>query len=121
MLDKKLVNKLGGVQGDVPVTTVDSLTPGGKLTARRIVAYGESTGHHHELIGECDVYEVKRDVGGQLFEGLEVVVVEDKPVQLFHKSNGEHLPLQLVPGIYFIPLEIQQVEYDGSKERRIAD
>ena len=75
-------NSVGAVQGDVPMIRVDDLTDGGKKTDMRIVAYGESTGHHHEIRGECEVYEVERDVAGNLFRGLEVVVGSE-PVELY--------------------------------------
>jgi len=120
-MTSKTIGKLGGVQGDVPILRVDSLTPGGKPTKNRIVAYGEGTGHHHEIQGDCDVMEVERDIAGQLFKGLEVIVTEDKPGQLYHKSGGEHDTIELTPGLYFIPTDTQQVEYDGENERRVAD
>lgn len=118
---KKQVGKLGAPQGDVPVLRIDSLTPGGKPTDKRIVAYGEATGHHHEIRGECEVLEVERDIAGQLFKGLEVVVTPDKPGELYHKSKGDHYTIKFTPGIYFIPTDIHQVEYDGRHERRVLD
>lgn len=114
------IGELGAPQGDVPILRVQNRTPG-KPTTQRIVAYGESTGHHHEIQGKCEVVEVERDFYGQLFKGLEVIVTEEKPGWLYHKSGGEHYTIEFTPGIYFIPTETQQVEYDGSKERRIAD
>lgn len=114
-------NSLGGVQGDVPIRKISDLTPSGKPSNIRIVAYGEATGHHHELRGDCDVFEVQRKVAGQLFKGLEVVVTDDHPVELWHKSNGEHDAITLAPGYYFIPTDVQQVEYDGENERRVYD
>lgn len=115
------IGPLGSPQGDVPVIRVQNRTPGGKVTNRLIVAYGEATGHHHEIQGECEVVEVERDFCGQLFKGLEVIVTEEKPGRLYHKSGGEHYTVEFVPGIYFVPTETQQVEYDGAKERRVAD
>ena len=108
-------------QGDIPVITVESLSPSRKPTNLRFVGIGESTGHRHEIVGECELYEVERDFYGQLFRGLEVIVATDSPVCLRHNSGGEHGDLELAPGIYFIPLDIQQVEYDGEKERRALD
>ena len=115
------IGPLGGVQGDVPILRIDSLTPGRKKTSRRIVALGEGTGHHHEIRGGCEVLEVERNVAGQLFKGLEVIVTEEAPGKLVHKSAGEHDPIELAPGLYFIPTETQQVEYDGAEERRVID
>lgn len=115
------VSDLGAPQGDVPIRKVDVLTPGGKLTSKRIVALGETTGHHHEILGECQVYEVARNFGGSLFPGFEIVVGE-APVSLFHKSGGEHDTIEMTPGVWFIPAPgYQQVEYDGRNERRVMD
>ena len=115
-------NIIGAVQGDVPLLRVDSLTPNGKATENRIVAVGESTGHHHQIVGECERYEVQRSIGGNLFRGLEVVVIDGNPVTLEHTSGGEHFTVEMTSGIYFIPAPgQQQVEYDGENERRVMD
>lgn len=117
----KKIGPLGGVQGDVPIIAVENQSENGKATKQRIVAYGEQTGHHHEIRGECEVFEVERNIANQLFVGLEVIVAPEKEVEIFHKSNGEHDTIQLMPGVWFIPTDIQQVEYDGAKERRVTD
>ena len=115
-------NALGAVQGDVPILRVAAISDGAKATARRIVALGETTGHHHALVGECQVYEVTRSLAGQLFPGLEVVVTEGQPVHIEHNSDGDHAAIEMTPGIYFIPAPgYQQVEYDGADERRVLD
>lgn len=116
------LGNLGGVQGDVPILKVGGLSANGKITKERIVAFGEVTGHHHQIVGKCDVYEVERDIAGQLFNGFEVVVVEGQPVKIEHNSGGEHYAVEMAPGIYFIPGPgFQQVEYDGENERRVMD
>lgn len=113
-------NRIGAVQGDVPVLRIDALTDGGTPTERRIVAYGETTGHHHEIQGEVECYEVTRDIAGNLFPGLEVVVTG--PARIVHNSSGEHHAIEMTPGLYFIPAPgFQQVEYDGENERRVLD
>lgn len=115
-------NPVGAVQGDVPIIRVTKRTKGGKRTAKRTVAYGETTGHHHSIVGEVTCYDVTREVGGQLFPGMEIVVVEGKPAHIEHNSNGEHNTIEMTPGIYFIPGPgHQQVEYDGENERRVQD
>ena len=114
-------NKFGAIQGDVPILRVITRTKGGKKTDKRIVAYGEVTGHHHQIVGECEVYEVERTIKDQLFPGFEVVVA-DSPVTIVHNSGGEHYTVEMTPGIYFIPAPgFQQVEYDGENERRMSD
>jgi len=123
MITKNIVksNKMGAVQGDVPILKIETLTPNGEPTTTRIVAYGEATGHHHAIMGECEVLEVERDIAGRFFKGFEVIVTDGNPVHLYHKSEGEHDTIELLPGFYFIPLDIQQVEYDGENERRVLD
>lgn len=117
-----VTNKIGAVQGDVPILRVDERTPDGKRTTKRIVALGEVTGHHHQIFGDVECYEVSRSVAGTLFPGLEVVVVEGKPARIEHNSGGEHYTIEMTPGVYFIPGPgFQQVEYDGENERRMLD
>ena len=113
-------NPQGAVQGDVPILRIETLTEGGKLTKNRIVAFGETTGHPHQIKGLVECYEVPRRIGDNLFPGLEIVVIE--PATIEHNSGGEHYTIEMVPGRYFIPGPgFQQVEYDGVNERRVAD
>ncbi len=121
-MKKVIANSIGAVQGDVPIVRISKLTKGGKRTEQRVVALGEVTGHHHQIVGEVDVYEVERKVGGELFPGFEVVVVEGKPATIEHNSGGEHYTVEMTPGLWFIPAPgHQQVEYDGVNERRVMD
>lgn len=120
-MNTKIVGKYGAPQGDVPIVKVNSLADGALLTNNRIVAYGEQTGHHHQIVGGAQVYEVEREFYGQLFKGLDVVVSEGVDASLFHNSGGEHDTIVFTPGIWFIPTETQQVEYDGENERRVYD
>lgn len=107
------VNKLGAFQGDVVIhrIDVDAIPSDAKPTQNRIVAYGEATGHHHVIEGECDVLE-------NLF-GFVVKVAEPNTAKLVHIGN-EHETIEITPGIYWIPREAQ-VEYDGEEERRVCD
>lgn len=117
-----ITSPFGACQGDVPILRVASLSEGATPTKERIVAYGETTGHHHEIIGDVDCFQVVRTLEGQLFKGMEVVVTEGKPAHIFHNGGGEHATIEMTPGIYFIPAPgQQQVEYDGAQERRVMD
>lgn len=110
-------NKFGAPQGDVPILKVGNLSKNAKKTKNRTVALGEVTGHHHTIYGKCATYETMREIEGQLFPGLEVVVTET--VELRHQ---EHDAIEMTPGIYFIPAPgHQQIEYDGEQERRVMD
>lgn len=120
--NKIVSNKVGAVQGDVPILRLAALPAGTKPTQTRIVAYGETTGHHHEVVGVCERYEVETTLAGQLFKGLAVVVTDGHPVRLHHNSDGDHADIELLPGVHFIPATgFQQVEYDGADERRVMD
>ena len=72
-------NILGFVQGDVIGHYVKSIPEGAKVTKERIVAYGESTGHHHIVQGVREVYEVK--------EGFYFVVAPEENATLVHIGN----------------------------------
>lgn len=103
------VNDVGAFQGDVAVFRIKELPAGAKKTKNRTVAYGEATGHHHTVVGECEAYEVK--------DGLVFVVADEEEVTLTHQ---EHDTVTLETGIWFCPT-ISQVEYDGANERRVLD
>jgi hypothetical protein len=103
------VNKFGAFQGDVAIIKLDELPEGAKPTNKRTVAYGEVTGHHHTVVGECDAY--------QLPNGLVFVVTNGQEAILTHQ---EHDPVTLSTGIWFCPTT-SQVEYDGENERRVLD
>ena len=106
-------NKLGAFQGDVVIHKIagNKIPADAEPTKNRIVAYGEATGHHHMIEGECDVYE-------NLF-GFAVKVAEPNTATLVH-IGGEHETIEMTPGTYWIPKEAQ-VEYDGAEERRVLD
>jgi hypothetical protein len=117
----KKANEYGAVQGDVPILRLAALPAGAVQTQRRIVAYGEVTGHHHEITGQVECYECEVSLAGQLFKGL-AVVVADVPARIEHNSGGEHAAIEMTPGVYFIPGPgQQQCEYDGAAERRVLD
>jgi hypothetical protein len=104
-------NKIGFVQGDVIGHYVSELPAEAKLSKQRIVAYGESTGHHHIVEGVKEAYEVA--------EGFYFVVAPEENATLVHIGN-DHDTIKLLPGIIYVPRE-SQVEYDGEEERRVLD
>lgn len=120
-------------QGDVLLVPVDdSEADGAKAKprdkGRLIVAYGEVTGHAHQVM----------EAGSAIFDGKRAVLVKDAPAkdrtaeiltakggailvrafkgaQLVHE---EHAPIDLKPGTYrYIP----QTEHTPWGERRVAD
>ena len=101
------------IQGDVPVIQIDSIPTGGQVSANRIVAYGESTGHDHRIVGDVVCYE---------YTDKWVFAIGENGAELVHTSNGEHAPVALDANtVVMIPRGIQQREYDGEYERRVLD
>lgn len=82
---------------------------------RVILAYGEVTGHAHEVIGDL----VSDDAlpASALFEepdGTRFLVV-NRPCTLRHKEHG---PIALAPGAYRV---VRQREYSPEAIRNVAD
>lgn len=111
-MNAKKTNRLGAVQGDVPIIRIDRLPEDAKPTENRIVAYGETTGHNHQVQGVKEAYENPA--------GFYFVVAPDEKAEMVHTSNGDHGTIEMAPGLYFVP-RVTQVEYDGEMERRVAD
>lgn len=83
---------------------------------RTILAYGEVTGHAHEVIAATAIGE-DHVPPMQLFEepdGSRLLVVRG-PATLRHEEHG---PIALAPGQYEV---IRQVEYTPSAIRQVAD
>jgi hypothetical protein len=104
-------NKFGFVQGDVIGQYITELPADVKPTKQRIVAYGESTGHHHIVEGVKTAFENPA--------GFYFVVAPEETASLVHIGN-DHDTIEMIPGTVFIPRE-SQVEYDGAEERRVLD
>lgn len=89
---------------------------------RTILAYGEVTGHAHEVIAGTDIERHQARYGDdvppmQLFEepdGSRLLVVRG-PATLRHEEHG---PIALVPGHYEV---IRQREYAPGALRFVAD
>lgn len=82
--------------------------------ADKTLKLGETTGHHHTLIGEG--VQVLGDM-----DGVQWVVVTEEEVELQHLPlpGVEHNTVPVPPGVWFVPV---QVEDDGEADlRRIAD
>lgn len=94
-------------QGDVLLVPVHRIPEGAKLEKKRkTVAYGEVTGHHHDLVGtEVEIYALE----DQLFAKV------GQDVQITHQ---EHSALAVDEGLYEI--RIQQ-EYTPQEVRRVLD
>lgn len=82
----------------------------GERTKRLTLAFGEATGHAHQLRGDLEVLEKPGPAGRWLFRVHSPSVL----------SHEEHERMVLEPGVY---LKVNQVEYDPFREMivRVAD
>jgi len=96
-------------QGDVIGRAIQAIPPTAtKKSGRAIVAYGEVTGHTHEILGEgVEVYEE----AGLLY----VAVPHGGTIR-----HEEHHPITLHPGQYRIGI-VQEYDHFAEEARRVAD
>lgn len=101
-------------QGDVLLRAVDSIPAGAKPVARDngrvILAYGEVTGHAHQIADPDAVGAVLLTVA----ESATFLRLAKK-AQLVHEEHG---PIDLAPGTYAV---YRQVEHTAWGERRVLD
>jgi hypothetical protein len=102
-------------QGDVLIQRVRTRAPKGRQVTdqgRVILAYGEVTGHAHEIVAPPDELPP-----AQLFEepdGTRYLFV-DRACALVHQEHG---PIALAPGVYRV---VRQREYSPEAIRNVAD
>jgi|SRR5579883_165718 hypothetical protein len=94
-------------QGDVLIAATDAIPPEATRSQKRVLAYGEVTGHSHR-VEEPEKAEVW-ECGGERF--LKLIAA----TRIIHE---EHRPITLGPGIYRV---WQQREYSPQAIRRIWD
>ena len=97
-------------QGDVLLRKITKLPEGMKpsqpIDGRLILAYGETTGHHHSVTANV----------ATLFEdGNKMVLAVREPTILDHQ---EHAQVEIMPGIYWV---VRQREYTPQAIRRVLD
>jgi len=105
-------------QGDVLVVALDEFPKGVDSSKMKkynhadqlVLAYGETTGHHHTVVGNSKVAEaLKEEYGEDIFFEL------DKPSALTH---DEHDTVELPAGKY---QKVQQQEYSPDAYRDVRD
>lgn len=112
---KKMSRPTQGHQGDVLFTPIDKIPTGLKRSKEAILAYGEVTGHKHEILDEVDYY---------LSDGSDPWVVGfldvKKEVDIVHE---DHEGITIYPGKYEIrnQCEIEVNEEDKEIFRRVLD
>ena len=96
-------------QGDIFIESVSQIPKSATPHTSRIVAYGEVTGHKHQVVE--DYVDMFIDSDGHIWAS------SSKPWSLTH---DEHDPIEFAPGIYCLS---RQREYDPVKEehRIVAD
>lgn len=92
-------------QGDVFLFPIEKLPEGVKPEDTKTVAYGEVTGHHHDLVGTAQVYSLENQLFAEV--GEDVVI-----------THQEHSQLAVEKGLYEI--RIQQ-EYTPEEIRNVLD
>jgi hypothetical protein len=105
---KVKTNKFGAFQGDIVMHYIKKLPHSAKKTNNRVVAFGETTGHYHEVQGVNTAYE---DDKGFYFQ-----IAPAEKAEIVH-VGGEHDPIEMAPGLIFIPRE-SQVEFDPVEDAR---
>lgn len=98
-------------QGDILFTRVEALPGKAKRQKSRVIAEGEATGHHHELM----VGEMYR-----LDDKVFVVIPDDVPDGSTVVVHPEHGPLILSPGVYEVDYQIEVDPFTGLS-RRVLD
>jgi hypothetical protein len=97
-------------QGDVLIVpaaiNLDGAKPIQPTRNAHILAYGESTGHHHSVSTEtCGLF----DLAGK------TVLVVAEPTPLMHQEHGA---IEIAPGQYWVVI---QREYTPQAIRRVTD
>jgi hypothetical protein len=104
-------------QGDVKIKMISSLPEGNKTDAKdnglAVLAYGEVTGHKHQVIeGQVNFYTIGDSTN--MFSPKYLEVLSDTALVV----HEEHTQIPLVKGLYEISI---QREYFPEEIRNVAD
>lgn len=94
--------------GDLLIREIDAIPKDAKRVKTNILALGESTGHTHQLIGECKVFENKE--GKKFFQSNE-------ELELIHQ---EHKPITIEAGTFEVLIEREYSPFD-EEIRQVQD
>lgn len=75
-----------------------------------VVAYGESTGHSHKIVGKIVAY-----IPNTTNQLIVVEVLEESTI--YHEEHG---PITLPPGKYYID-QVQEYDHFREEARRVVD
>lgn len=96
-------------QGDVLMRRIEKVNGKEVAKGKYTLAFGEVTGHHHDIVGDCVVFKNGETVQDSLVgegNGQLVIEVGNNGATLTHQ---EHDHLQIPKGVYEVVL---QREYD---------
>lgn len=91
------------VQGDVMLLPINTMPTNGTDAKTKILAYGETSGHRHELFGECDVVESD---GAMYVNAKGVLMLEHVKGD---RTLADHNVIEVPQGLYRVVI---QREYD---------
>ena len=95
--------------GDLLIREIKKLPKNLKKKAGNILAEGEATGHHHQLVAEK--LQLLEDSKGRLYFKVE------KPSPLTHQ---EHKTITVEPGVYVVERE-REYDYALESIKRVID
>jgi len=110
-MTKKMTTK-GALQGDIAIVPIADFPSDAKPTKNRILAYGEVTGHHHQISGNVDMRETQ--------DAFYFRVAPDADAQIIHIGD-DHETIEILPSIVWRVAKVSQVEYTFEEERQVSD
>lgn len=99
-------------QGDVLLVARAAVPAGATLEERCVLAYGEATGHAHEVEGGARIWVDLNDKGRRYLE------ITDIRAELRHQEHGSIELFKEQQPVYEI---IRQVEYTAQAVRHVSD
>lgn len=88
-------------QGDLAITPINKLPENLKIIKNPVLAYGETTGHKHQLLERTEnQFQVLEDSAGNTY--LQI----NQPTDLIHE---EHKTITIEKGLYFV---VHEREYN---------
>lgn len=103
------------IQGDVVLKPVNTIPTGGKVIESKILAYGETSGHVHQLVGDCEVTEID----GRMYVDAKGALI----LQHVHEgttTKADHEPFTVPEGLYQVVIQREFDPYERAA-RKVMD
>jgi hypothetical protein len=98
--------------GDIGISPLKELPSNLKTLKTNVLAYGEQTGHKHQLLEKTEnQFDILEDEKGQMYLNIK------QPTDLVHE---EHKTITIEKGLYFISHE-REYDYATEELKRVAD